>query len=62
MSDFIYFTEADDDEPVGSCDECGVDLYADDDEELCEQCLWAATQSRRSDNQPSEPPPIRVVY
>lgn len=28
------------DEPVGSCEECGTNIYADDDEELCDQCLW----------------------
>lgn len=28
------------DEPVGSCDECGTNLYPEDDEELCDQCLW----------------------
>jgi len=28
------------DEPVGSCDNCNTNLYADDDPELCDQCLW----------------------
>lgn len=27
-------------EPVGSCEECGTNLYEDDDPELCDQCLW----------------------
>jgi hypothetical protein len=33
-------------EPVGSCEECGVNLYKDDDPELCEQCLWREMLSR----------------
>jgi hypothetical protein len=28
------------DEPVGSCENCGTNLYPDDDDELCDQCLW----------------------
>lgn len=28
------------DEPVGSCENCNTNLYADDDPELCDQCLW----------------------
>lgn len=35
--------EDDWDEPVGSCDECGTNLYNGDDPDLCEQCLWAAS-------------------
>lgn len=31
------------DEPVGSCDECGTNLYEEDDEFLCDQCLWRMT-------------------
>ena len=31
----------DDDEPVGSCDQCGMDIYAHDDGNLCDQCSWA---------------------
>ena len=27
--------------PVGSCCDCGTNLYEDDDPELCDQCLWA---------------------
>ncbi len=27
-------------EPVGSCDECCVNLYEDDDPFYCDQCLW----------------------
>jgi len=28
------------DEPVGSCENCSTNLYAEDDPELCDQCLW----------------------
>lgn len=28
-------------EPVGSCEDCGVNLYSDDDPEYCDQCIWA---------------------
>lgn len=28
------------DEPVGSCEECGTNLYAEDDMDYCDQCLW----------------------
>lgn len=35
------------DEPVGSCDECGVDLYGDERYEgLCDQCSWRQAQAR----------------
>lgn len=27
-------------EPVGSCEECGINLYEEDDPEYCDQCLW----------------------
>lgn len=27
-------------EPVGSCEQCGTNLYEEDDEEYCDQCLW----------------------
>lgn len=39
-----YALDHDDDysEPVGSCEWCGTNLYEDDDEELCDQCLWHA--------------------
>ena len=38
----------DDGEPVGSCEECGTNLYAEDDAKLCGQCLFAflGTESR----------------
>ena len=34
-------------EPTGSCDECGVNLYEDDDDGsgLCDQCGWRAAQA-----------------
>ena len=35
-----------DDEPVGSCDNCGVNLYHDDDENYCDQCLWWMEQCK----------------
>lgn len=40
-----WFDE-DDGEPLGSCENCGSDLYADDDldNELCDQCSWWAQQ------------------
>ena len=28
-------------EPVGSCEDCGTNLYESDDFEYCDQCLWA---------------------
>lgn len=31
---------ADGDEPIGSCDDCGRDIYEDDWEFLCDQCHW----------------------
>ena len=27
-------------EPIGSCEDCGTNLYPDDDIDLCDQCLW----------------------
>lgn len=43
-SDWVTDTrdEPDDDynEPIGSCEQCGVNLYEEDDEEYCDQCLW----------------------
>ena len=40
--DFDIDEEFEDDynEPVGSCENCGTNLYEDDDNELCDQCLW----------------------
>lgn len=31
-----------DDEPTGSCDECGCNVY--DGEDYCEQCEWWLSQ------------------
>lgn len=31
------------DEPVGSCEGCGTNLYEWDDDEVCDQCLWRLT-------------------
>lgn len=33
------------DEPVGSCDNCGTNLYDDDADDLCSQCEWFAAQN-----------------
>jgi hypothetical protein len=33
-------------EPVGSCEECGVNLYEDDDDYLCDWCLWRDALAR----------------
>lgn len=34
------------DEPVGSCEWCGTNLYPNDDLDLCDQCAWHAEQNR----------------
>ena len=39
-----YGDDYDDGEPVGSCEQCGTNLYSDDDPDLCDQCLWYAEQ------------------
>ncbi|HEY1186924.1 MAG TPA: hypothetical protein VGE74_04670 [Gemmata sp.] len=42
------FGEADDNEPVGSCDNCGGNLYPDDDwDGLCNSCAWHAEQGEQ---------------
>lgn len=38
-------------DPVGSCKNCGTNLYDDDDDELCNQCLWAANLYRATHKQ-----------
>jgi hypothetical protein len=40
--DFEIAEQFEDDysEPVGSCENCGTNLYEEDDPELCDQCLW----------------------
>lgn len=32
--------DEDGDEPCGSCEECGTNLYPEDDFNYCDQCLW----------------------
>lgn len=42
------FDEFDDDmEPVGSCDDCGVNIYAEENDGsgLCDQCQWYIAQA-----------------
>ena len=43
--------EEDDSEPVGSCIECGCNLYIDDDldEWMCDQCLWWNEQAAKDE-------------
>ena len=45
---FDEYPEGDDPdyEPVGSCEWCGESLFEDDDDDLCEQCLWNAEQNK----------------
>lgn len=38
--DVEFYDDEDDNEPVGSCDNCGTNLYPHDDDVLCDQCLW----------------------
>lgn len=48
QTDFDHDEDYDDySEAVGSCENCGTNLYADDDPELCDQCLFYAAE--RSD-------------
>ncbi len=41
------YYEEDDGEPVGSCDNCGSNIYADEADStcLCHQCQWFALQN-----------------
>ncbi len=41
------YDEEDDGEPVGSCDNCGSNIYADEADStcLCHQCQWFALQN-----------------
>lgn len=35
-------------EPIGSCDECGCNLWADDEYDgLCGQCAWLIREANR---------------
>lgn len=37
------------DEPVGSCEWCGSNLYPWNDPDLCDSCAWHAEQNRGGD-------------
>lgn len=39
--------EDDEGEPVGSCENCGCNLYADDLGDLCDQCEWWVEEANR---------------
>ena len=43
--DYDFYGDDDYSEPVGSCEWCGTNLYEDEDEFLCDQCLWHAEQN-----------------
>ena len=45
--DIEYEEREEPNEPVGSCDSCGANYYADEDDGsgLCDQCQWALDQS-----------------
>jgi hypothetical protein len=34
---------------IGSCDECGVDLYPGNEDGLCEQCEWMLREATEED-------------
>lgn len=38
--DFDFQDDEPHEEAVGSCEVCGTNLYLEDDDELCDQCLW----------------------
>jgi hypothetical protein len=53
--DFAEEAYADDepDEPCGSCEWCGTNIYPGDpgsEDELCEQCAWHAEQNEGSED------------
>jgi hypothetical protein len=50
FGDEDYFSE-----PVGSCEWCGVNLYPDDDPDLCDQCAWHAAQAGGSEGDGIQP-------
>lgn len=38
------------DDPIGSCENCGVNIYENDDcEGLCSQCDWSANHEQERD-------------
>lgn len=44
------------DEPIGSCEFCGTNLYPDDDwDGLCNQCAWSCEQNRGGDDPGIQP-------
>ena len=47
LVDEITEDEDDSDEPISSCDNCGVNVYEDEDDGsgLCNQCQWFAAQN-----------------
>lgn len=51
LPDDVGDNSGDDDEPTGSCDECGADLFSDDDDALCDQCLYYAELAQRDDDE-----------
>lgn len=50
--DDFWHDDNDDQEPIGSCDNCDIDVYEDtgselpDGTRLCEQCTWWVAQAR----------------
>ena len=50
-----YYPEEEYSEPVGSCEWCGVNLYEDDDPDLCEQCAWSAAQNKGGEDSGIQP-------
>jgi hypothetical protein len=42
-------------EPVGSCEWCGTNLYQDDDDDLCDQCAWHAAQNKGGEDSGIQP-------
>ena len=45
MDDDYDDARDEDNEPVGSCEECGTNLYPDDEwDGLCNQCYWLSSQ------------------
>lgn len=48
--DDYYPDDYDSNEPIGSCEWCGANIYPDDyDDELCDSCAWHAEQNRGDD-------------
>jgi len=46
------------DEPVGSCEWCGTNIYADDygvADDLCDQCSWHAEQNKGGEDSGIQP-------